>query len=86
MTNIDWGAPMDDIKKQIKEGPMDRCECGSYAINPNQHGRDKKALQEIQEILSAKEWDSDTPTHIAEVMNLAGYEIKDITDLDEEEE
>jgi len=46
---------------------------------------DEEALQEIQEILSAEEWDSDTTSHIAEVMGRAGYEIKDTPDLDEEE-
>lgn len=48
------------------------------------HISDEQALQEIQEILSAEEWDSDTPSYIAEVMARAGYEIKDTPDLDEE--
>ena len=43
------------------------------------------ALEQIQKILSAQEWSSDTLDAIAEVMRAAGYEIADSDNFDEED-
>ena len=42
------------------------------------------ALDEIQKILSDNDWDSDTATYIAEVMERAGYTITDTPEDDDD--
>lgn len=44
------------------------------------------ALLAIQEILDGTEWDSGTACEVAAVMVAAGYRIRDLDEIDHEEE
>lgn len=47
---------------------------------------DSDAMLAIQEIMDGTEWNADTLEEIAKVMISAGYRIRDIDDVDREED
>lgn len=69
-------------------------ECSARTCTPDTMGkwyeiarseaiiRDGKALDAIEALMSGKEWDSDTTSAVAEIVQSTGREIKDFNDGD----
>jgi len=55
-----------------------RVEIAREAAERSQH--DREALDSIQRALSAREWDSDTLSAVAEIVRRSGREIADVRD------